>query len=160
MATGKLLGIATRDKSRAPMQEFSEIEITRESGCAGDFRGSRGDRQVTVMAQEDWDAACDQLGKELPWTTRRANLLIEGINLAETTGQYLSFDGVVLQITGETDPCQRMEEATPGLMSALLPSWRGGVCCTVIKSGTVAVGAKTSLIDSKVCGPFDSPETG
>ena len=34
-----------------------------------------------------------------------------------------------LEVTGETDPCERMEEIQPGLFQALAPGWRGGVTC-------------------------------
>ena len=30
-----------------------------------------------------------------------------------------------------------MDEAEPGLMAALKPDWRGGVCCRVIQGGEI-----------------------
>ena len=76
---GTLIGIATREKSRAAMVEVESIEVSAEAGLAGDFRGKPGNRQVTVLARESWLQACAEIGADdLPWTTRRANLLVEG----------------------------------------------------------------------------------
>ena len=52
-----------------------------------------------------------------------------------------------LEITGETDPCARMEEQVSGLRQALTPDWRGGVTCRVRSSGRIAVGDAVSLDD-------------
>jgi len=51
-----------------------------------------------------------------------------------------------LQITRETDPCKRMEEAQSGLMKALAPDWRGGACCRVINGGSIALGYAVQVI--------------
>jgi MOSC domain-containing protein YiiM len=137
MHQGRLLAIAVRSHPRGAMLELPRAEITIHHGVHDDFRGKPGARQVTVLCKEAWDAACQVVGRELPWTVRRANLLIDGIVLAETTGHFLKIGTVVLQITGETDPCARMEEQVPGLRQALAPEWRGGVCCRVVQGGCV-----------------------
>ena len=145
---GKLLGIAVREKSRGPMLEVTSADVTRGRGVLQDFRGKPGRRQVTVLSVESWKATCEELGQQLPWTTRRANLLVEGIDLCETTGSRLWIGDVVLQITGETDPCSRMDEAVPGLREALTPEWRGGVCCRVINNGAIST-MTTVTIESR-----------
>ena len=146
---GRLIGIAIRGQSRAPMVEVDVAEITAAAGVTGDFRGRSSGRQVTVLSTEDWQAACAELGRELPWTTRRANLLVEGLSLRGTTGAVLRIGDVLLQVTGETDPCSRMEEAAEGLCSALTPDWRGGACCRVIQGGTVRPNATVNLESSE-----------
>lgn len=142
---GRLVGVAMRVKSRAPMVELERAEITPEQGVAGDFRGRPGRRQVTVLSAEDWETACAVLGEQLPWTLRRANLLVAGITFHESTGSIVRIGDVALQVTGETDPCSRMDEAAPGLFGALRADWRGGVCCRVICGGTIAPPAKVTL---------------
>ncbi len=142
---GTLIGIAIRAKSRAPMVEQNQAEITAEHGVVGDFRGAPGVRQVTVLSVEDWEDACAELGQQLPWTTRRANLFVEGLRFCETTGATVRLGDVILQVTGETEPCSRMEEAATGLCGALTPNWRGGVCCRVISGGILAPQDKVSL---------------
>ena len=95
---------------------------------------------VTVLTREGWDAACRELGREVGWGTRRANLWIEGIAVARRVGARLVIGEVVLEITGETTPCSRMDAQVPGLTSALTPDWRAGVTCRVVHGGTVRLG--------------------
>lgn len=142
---GRLAGIARRDRKRAPMQTLEQAEISTASGVADDFRGKPGPRQVTVISGAAWRAACAELEEDLPWTTRRANLLVEDIELPRTIGAVLRVGPVRLRITGEVDPCSRMEEQRQGLKAALQPNWRGGVSCTVIAGGPVSLGDEVDL---------------
>lgn len=138
--SGKLIGIARREKSRGPMEELEDVDVSPAAGVAGDFRGRPGARQVTVLSREAWEAACAELGADLAWTTRRANLLVEGIDLEATTGRRLCIGSVRLEITGETDPCPRMDEQRPGLRAALESAWRGGATCRVVQGGSLRPG--------------------
>ena len=142
---GHLIAIAIREKSRAPMTELESAEISNERGVNGDFRGKPGKRQVTVLSIEDWRAACEELGQELAWTTRRANLLVDGIRFDQSQGALFHVGDAVLEVMSETEPCGRMDEAAPGLCRALTPEWRGGVCCRVISGGSVFVGDAVAL---------------
>jgi MOSC domain-containing protein YiiM len=137
---GRLAGIARRDKKRAPMETLESAEIDTESGVAADFRGKPGNRQVTVLSATAWRAACADLQRDIPWTTRRANLLVDDLELPKKAGAELHIGSVCLRITGEVDPCSRMDEQCPGLTDALKPDWRGGVSCTVLQGGFVSVG--------------------
>jgi len=137
---GRLTGIARRDRKRAPMQTLERADISTATGVALDFRGKPGARQVTVISARAWRDACDELQKQIPWTTRRANLLVDDFELPRTIGAILKVGQVRLRITGEVDPCSRMEEQCPGLKQALQPDWRGGVSCTVLEGGVVALG--------------------
>ncbi len=92
-----------------------------------------------MLFREGWDAACDDLGVRLPWVTRRANLLIEGVPVPDV-GERLTIGGLVLEVTEETKPCQVMEAAHRGLRRALAPQWRGGVCCRVVTASRIRVG--------------------
>jgi MOSC domain-containing protein YiiM len=148
-----LIGIARRRASRAPMESLQETVISREKGVEGDHRGTSTGRQVTVLAAEAWERACGELGAVVPWTTRRANLLVGGLALESSTGRRVRIGEVVLEITKETAPCARMEEACAGLRAVLLPEWRGGVCCRVIRGGTVHVGDAVAIADAD---PIDS----
>lgn len=136
---GKLLGIAKKEKSRAPMIEVQTVKISRTNGVENDFRGKSQKRQVTILNKEDWLNACNEAGKILSWTTRRANLFVEGLQLKNTTAGHIRIGKVDLEITGETKPCERMEEALPGLKKALSVDWRGGVTCRVVKEGTISI---------------------
>ena len=142
----KLLGIAIKPKRLQPMHTLTTVELSVELGLVGDSRGKPGRRQVTVLSQAAWRAACTELGVELPWTTRRANLLVDALPLFQSSGARLLIGQVVLEITGETDPCSRMEAAQPGLFEALRPDWRGGVCCRVVQGGLLTVGLDVALV--------------
>lgn len=138
---GKVLGIATRKRKRAPMDTHSKANITFEKGVGNDSRGLiKGNRQVTVLTIEDWRIACQEINSDTPWTTRRANLLIENIELKNTKGKVLIIGDVQLEIMGELNPCGRMDEQVAGLTNALLPNWRGGVKCKILKEGKVKEG--------------------
>jgi MOSC domain-containing protein YiiM len=142
---GRVVAIARKEKSRAPMEELGSASVTSEAGVDGDYRGNPDDRQVTVVTRESWQAACAELGKEIPWTTRRANIFIEGLRVEGKLGKTIRIGDLRLQITGETDPCSRMEEQVAGLRQALTPDWRGGVTCRVVNSGDIAVGDTVEL---------------
>jgi MOSC domain-containing protein YiiM len=143
--TGKLIGIAKAAELRAPLREFNSSDITVEAGIDGDARGRKSNRQVTVLFRESWDDACRDLGVELPWTTRRANLLVAGVDAPQSVGGKIRIGDVTLEIMQETDPCMLMEQAHSGLKAALTPKWRGGVCCKVVSGGRIAVGDAVSI---------------
>jgi MOSC domain-containing protein YiiM len=137
----QLLDIAFRSKSRAPMQTKTETMVSKVAGVEHDFRGKPGKRQVTVLSLEQWQLACSEVGVTLPWTVRRANLLVDGVSFdASMVGQQIKIGQLVLLIMLETDPCPKMDAQHQGLTQALTPDWRGGVCCRVIADGRVKVG--------------------
>ncbi len=136
---GILLGIACAPALRAALVEVKETEVESFGGISGDARGRKSGRQVTVLFQEGWESACRELGVTLPWVTRRANLLVEGIVPPREGGQ-LRIGDLVLEVTQETQPCHLMDAAHRGLKRALTPEWRGGVCCRVLKGGKIRVG--------------------
>ncbi len=142
---GRLTGIARRDAKRAPMETLDVASVTRLAGVQNDFRGKPGKRQVTVISARAWRAACDELERDLPWTTRRANLLVDDMDLPTCAGGVLHIGSVRLVINGETDPCSRMDEYSGGLKAALTPDWRGGVLCTVLEEGTIEIGDTVTL---------------
>jgi MOSC domain-containing protein YiiM len=142
---GRLAGIARREKKRAPMQTLESADISSDTGVAADFRGLPGDRQVTVMSAAAWRAACAELQRDVAWTTRRANLFVDGLKLPRHAGAELHIGDVRLKITGELDPCSRMDEQCPGLTAALTPDWRGGVTCSVLQGGRVSLGDDVTI---------------
>lgn len=145
----RLLGIAFKKQRKGTLITHDEAQITVQKGVVGDWRGKPGKRQVTVMSLADWQTACAELGVELPWQTRRANLVVDELPLYQTTGARIVIGDVMLEVTGETEPCERMEEAQPGLYDALAKEWRGGVTCRVLANGVVRNGMEVELIPAK-----------
>jgi len=153
-AAGRLIGIAWRPAHRAPMQTVDSALIAEGGGVEGDHKGKKFPRRgVTLLAREAWDAALANLGKGgdavgIPWTARRANLLVEGVELPRAPGGIVEIGPVLLEITYPTTPCKRMDEARDGLMRALYPEWRGGVTCRVLEGGRVALGDPVVVLRS------------
>ncbi|WP_093064011.1 MOSC domain-containing protein [Sphingomonas sp. OV641] len=145
MPIGRLAGIARHAFPKSPIEVIEAANVTLEGGIAGDYRGAmKGKpykRQVTLIERGDWEAAMDDVGHAIPWQERRANLLVEGLDLPQVAGARLRIGAdVILEITRETDPCERMEALAEGLKAALASDWRGGVCTKVVQGGHIAVG--------------------
>jgi MOSC domain-containing protein YiiM len=142
---GVLGGIARHARPKASMEVLLAADVSLEAGIAGDYRGGmRGKpykRQVTLIERGDWEEACRLVGCAASWEERRSNLLVDALDLPQVPGVRLRIGAeVVLEITRETDPCERMEALAPGLKAALLPDWRGGACAMVVAGGRIAVG--------------------
>lgn len=142
---GRLVGIARREKKRASMELLEAAEVSGQTGVANDFRGKPGKRQVTVLSADVWRDICADLGEEIPWTMRRSNLLVEGIDLPQAAGSLLKIGNLMLRVMTEIDPCSRMDEQCQGLTESLRPDWRGGVGCSVLKGASVRLGDAVSI---------------
>ena len=150
VASGTIAGIARHAFPKAPMEVIDHVEITVEGGLHGDVRGvvkpgGKGLRQVTLIERADWDAAMAEVRHNIGWQERRANLLVEGLDLPREPGTRLRIGEVVLEVTRQTDPCERMEALAPGLFAALSVDWRGGVCTRVKQGGRIAVGDEIGI---------------
>lgn len=108
-------------------------------GLAGNANQG-GRRQVVLLAEESWNAATAELGVDLDPSTRRANLLISGLDLEGTRGRVLRVGPARLRIWYECTPCDQMDQACPGLQEALRPHWRAGACAEVIEGGEIRLG--------------------
>lgn len=137
--SGTLESIWIKRFRRGPMDAVREARLVAGRGIAGNANQG-GKRQVTIIAREAWDAATRDLGDPVPPTTRRANLLVSGVELANTRRRILRIGRVRIRIYGETKPCWQMEEAHTGLQAALRPDWRGGVFGEVLDDGEIVVG--------------------
>lgn len=121
------------------MDSVTEATLVEGQGVAGSVDRSRR-RQVTLLESEAWLASVAELGVERDPAMRRANILLSGVRLAQTRGAVLEIGDARLAIGGELTPCERMDEAAPGLQAALRPDWRGGVFAQVIAGGIIRVG--------------------
>ncbi len=113
--------------------------LVEGQGLAGSV-GRSTRRQVTIIEREVWDRAREALQAAIPYSARRANLMISGIRLEETRGRVLQIGETLVKIGGHTTPCERMDEACEGLRAFLEPHWGGGAFGQVIRGGTVRVG--------------------
>ena len=128
---GALAAIWTKRAHRGPMDPHARAALVAGRGLVGSVDRSRR-RQVTLLEAEVWEALMAALGATASPAARRANLLVRGIALARTRGRTLRVGAVRLRIGGEVTPCERMEEAVPGLQALMRPDWRGGVFAEVL----------------------------
>jgi MOSC domain-containing protein YiiM len=141
---GSLIAIARAARRGAFMELLDRTVITEAGGVEGDARGALKGSQVTVLFREGWEAACRDVGADLPWTTRRANLYVDGLEVPRQVGARLRIGEVELEVAQETRPCALMEAAFRGLRDAMRPEWRGGVACDVVRGGAIRVGDDVS----------------
>tara|TARA_A100001011_G_scaffold378087_1_gene442486 strand:+ start:2035 stop:2484 length:450 start_codon:yes stop_codon:yes gene_type:complete len=136
----QLLGIAVVPKIMGEIFQRDSVIVDTKTGIEGDARGSKKRRQITILFEDDWKKVCKDLNSNLHWTTRRANLLVSGINGPQEENSIIKIGNIKLKINFETDPCNVMEKQKSGLKKALTPDWRGGVCCSVIQGGKISIG--------------------
>ncbi|MGL4614945.1 MAG: MOSC domain-containing protein [Shewanella sp.] len=143
----KLLAIAYKTAKGGLMNEVLCANVTQLCGVENDIFGRPGKRQVTVLSLQQWQTAYQSINADLPWTSRRANLLIDGLIFdASAVGKQLQIGDLLLEITGQTDPCKKMAASHLDLEAALTPEWRGGVTCKVIQGAMIHQGDVVNLL--------------
>lgn len=128
---------------KGPMDAVVSAQALEDSGLLGNA-DQGGKRQVTVIEKEVFARIREDLGECLDPVMRRANLLVSGLKLERTNGLILKIGELFLRVEGETKPCERMDQALPGLRKALEPHWGGGVYGIVLNDATISTGDPVS----------------
>ena len=137
--TGRVEKLWSKRAHRGPMDPVREATLVAGEGMQGSVGRSRR-RQITIISLEAWESATAGLKRDPGPASRRANIMVSGIELAHSRGRVLRIGASRVVIGGETTPCERMDEAAPGLRVALQPDWRGGVFAQVLDGGIVHIG--------------------
>lgn len=136
---GRLEAIWIKRAHRGPMDPQRMVTMVAGSGIEGNA-DQGGRRQVTIIERELWERHMRRVGASVDPSARRANLMLTGVRLKETRGRILTVGSCRIRILGETRPCERMDEAHPGLREVMKPDWGGGVYGEVLDDGLIQVG--------------------
>ena len=137
--SGTLDAIWIKRAHRGPMDPAPRVSLERGQGIR-DNADQRGKRQVTLIDGNLWDSLKHTLHPDVDPSMRRANLLVRGVQLADSRGRILRIGHCRIQFHGETKPCERMDAAHAGLRAALMTDWGGGAYGEVLDDGEIAVG--------------------
>lgn len=143
---GDVVAIAIRPEKNAPMQELEDVSAQSGAGLAGDVP-SIPERGVTLIAKQQWEQVCSELDADLPWHTRRANILVDTDALGHLLGKRIRIGSVEVDLKREIKPCGLMDELHSGLRQALVPDQRGGVGGEILNDGIIRKGDAVVLMD-------------
>jgi MOSC domain-containing protein YiiM len=133
---GRVEAILVRPEKRADVQLVDSWTL---GDPAVDHGAARDKRQVTLIQSEHISTIGSLLGRDVPWTTFRRNILVSGLNLEACLRGEFSVGDTVLRGTQRCDPCNRMETILgPGGYLSMLG--HGGICASVVTTGTIKVG--------------------
>ena len=141
--SGSIISMRLCVGSRDPMKEIREASFITGQGMEGDRHlrsdGRRSNRQVLIMDSETLNHF-DLLPGQV-----RENITIKGLDFSSiSAGDKVLLGGeVILEVTGDCEPCARMDEIRPGLKDDL--DGKRGLLAFVEKGGTVAVGAEVGV---------------
>ena len=143
----KILKLYLRPSAKTPVREVERAEALAGQGLVGDHSHG-GSRQLTLLDAEAWRRACDEVGRTVDPGGRRANVLVEGLPLAETIGRRLRVGPCEIEVIGETTPCRMLDDLVEGLQAALQPERRAGVYGRIVTGGTIALGDPVEVVDT------------
>ena len=141
--SGSIISMRLCVGSRDPMKEVSDANFITGQGMEGDRHlrsdGRRSNRQVLIMDSETL-SQFDLLPGQV-----RENVTVAGLDFSSiSAGDKVSLGGdVILEITGDCEPCARMDELRPGLKDEI--DGKRGLLAFVEKGGVVSVGAEVGV---------------
>ena len=146
---GRLDWIGLRPARDVPMREMIEADVVPVTGLIGDrYAGGSGNRGVTLIQAEHLPviAALSGHAQVAPMLLRR-NFVVSGLPLIALKDRRFRIGDVLLEGTGECDPCSRMEDALgPGGYNAM--RGHGGLTARVVEGGHVRIGDTVVAVDA------------
>lgn len=142
---GTVLAIALKTAHGGPMREVTAATVEQNGTLVGSASANPA-RGVTFLSASQWQQVMHELDADLPWHTRRANVLIDADGLGNLRGASIQIGQATFEILAETRPCDLMDTFHPGLKVALTPDCRAGVHGRVTRAGDIRVGDAVVLL--------------
>lgn len=133
------------------MVPASELDAVSDRGLTGDHTFGRM-RHVTLVFEDDWNAAATTLGRAVDPVGRRANVLFTGSGGARLVGSTIRIGAVRITVKGITQPCPVMDEAAQGMQAALKPGGLAGVWGRIVLGGTIRPGDELTVESAAASG--------
>jgi MOSC domain-containing protein YiiM len=141
---GRVVDLAVRTRRPevkvGPMQRVERVTAEVGAGLREDVVCTDPRRGLTLISAAQWAEVVRELAAELPWHTRRANVLIDAPDLSPLIGKTVRLGAVRLKVHDETRPCSLMDRLHQGLRAVLKPDCRAGVHGEVLIGGEIRVG--------------------
>lgn len=138
---GRVEWIGLRPARGQAMESVEQIEAVTGKGLVGDrYTSGSGKRGVTLIQAEHLPviAALSGHASVAPALLRR-NVVVSGLPLIALKERRFRIGDVVLEGTGECDPCSNMEKALgPGGFNAMRN--HGGLCARIVEGGVFRLG--------------------
>ncbi len=120
------------------MTEVTAVTAISDKGFEGDISFGRPTRQVLLIDLETLNEYDIRPGDV------RENVTLEGFELSGLSpNDELTIGGALLTVTGDCEPCSKLDELQAGLSSAI--QGRRGVFARVVNSGEVRIHDPVSL---------------
>ena len=138
MQSGNIVNLHIARVKGSPSDPVESARAISAEGLDGDrSRNPRNLRQVLVIDQETLDKYGLQPGQV------KENITVAGMDLSQATQGNVFFIGtednhVTLEVTGDCEPCQKMDALIPGLQKEIFG--RRGILTVVLQGGDISVG--------------------
>jgi MOSC domain-containing protein YiiM len=136
----EIVSIWIKPAHRLPMKRVDQAELVAGRGLVGNA-DQGGWRQVTIIDEDAWRNATEELGVDVDPSARRANVMIRGLNLEGSHGRKLILGDCVINIRGENPPCRLMDQ----MQKFLKPHWRAGIFGEIVEGGTIRAGDEVAF---------------
>ena len=138
MQSGSIVNLHIARVKGTPSDPVDSARAVSAEGLEGDrSRNPRNLRQVLVMDKE----TLDRYGLE-PGQVKE-NITVTGMDLSQATQGHVFFIGssdnhITLEVTGDCEPCQKMDALIPGLQKEIFG--RRGILTVVLQGGEISIG--------------------